>query len=110
KVLRESRRDDACTTVDEIRDRGDDAVVEELHLVDADRLVAGREPTHLAARRGGYRTHLGAAVRDDVPDVIAVVDGRLDDQRAQAGDLRAPETPDQLLALAAEHRAADDLQ
>jgi hypothetical protein len=49
-------------------------------------------------------------VRNDVPDVVAVVDGRLDDQRAQAGDLGAPEAADQLLALAAEHRAADDLE
>jgi hypothetical protein len=49
-------------------------------------------------------------MRDDVADVVTVVDQRLDDQRALAGDLRAPEPADQLLALAAEHRAADDLQ
>ena len=43
-------------------------------------------------------------------DVVAVVDQRLDDQRALAGDLGAAQAADQLLALAAEHRAADDLE
>jgi len=45
-----------------------------------------------------------------VADVVAVVDLRLHDQRALAGDLRAAEPADELFALAAEHRAADDLE
>ena len=43
-------------------------------------------------------------------DVVAVVDQRLHDQRALPGDLGAAQAADQLLALAAEHRAADDLE
>ena len=43
-------------------------------------------------------------------DVVAVVDHRLHDQRPLAGDLGPAEPPDQLLALAGEHRAADDLE
>ena len=49
-------------------------------------------------------------VRDDVADVVAVVDQRLHDQRALPRDLGAAQAADQLLALAAEHRAADDLE
>src|SRR6266487_4880954 len=91
KVLREPRRHDAHAAVDELGDHLDDAVVEELHLVDADRFVAGDEPTHLETGGSRHGAHLRAAVRDDVPDVEAVVDGGLDDQRPQAGDLRAPD-------------------
>ena len=58
----------------------------------------------------GDGAHLRAGVADDVADVVAVVDARLHDQRALARDLRAAQATDQLLALAAEHRAADDLQ
>jgi hypothetical protein len=47
---------------------------------------------------------------DDVADVVAVVDARLHDQRALPRDLCAAKSPDELLALAAEHRAADDLE
>src|SRR5581483_10245546 len=53
-------------------------------------------------------THLRAGVADDVADVVAVVDARLHDQRALPGDLGPAQPADQLLALAAEHRAADD--
>jgi len=49
-------------------------------------------------------------MRDDVRHVVAVVDPRLHDQRPLAGDLGAAQAADQLLALAAEHRAADDLE
>jgi hypothetical protein len=49
-------------------------------------------------------------VADDVRDVVAVVDARLHDQDALARDLGAAQAPDQLLALAAEHRPADDLE
>src|SRR5260221_11639130 len=42
-------------------------------------------------------------------DVVAAVDQRLPDQRALPRDLRTAEPADQLLALAAEHRPAHDL-
>ena len=45
-----------------------------------------------------------------MPEVEAVVDERLDDQRLLPGDLRAPQPPDELLALPGEHRPANDLE
>src|SRR5262249_60594729 len=54
--------------------------------------------------------HPGTCVADDVADVVAVVDAGLHDQYALPGDFRAPQATDQLLALAAEHRTADDLE
>ena len=110
EVLREAAGDDPCAVPDERVDRVDDPLVEELHLVDADRVVAGREPAHLVARLRRDGAHLRAGVRDDVADVVAVVDQRLDDQGALAGDLGAAQAANQLLALAAEHRPADDLE
>src|SRR5688572_15368871 len=38
-----------------------------------------------------------------------IIDPRLDDQHAQTGDFGPPQ-PDELLAIAAEHRAEDDLE
>ena len=84
--------------------------VEELHLVDADRVVAVGETGNVRGPRDGDGAHLRARVADDVADVVAVVDLRLHDQRALAGDLGAAQPADELLALAAEHRAADDLE
>ena len=49
-------------------------------------------------------------VADDVGGVVAVVDARLEEEHALAGDLRAPQPADHLLALAGEHRPADDLE
>ena len=60
------------------------------------------------AAHGGRRDpHV--AVRDDVIVAVAIVDERLEDLDVLAGDLRAAQPPDQLLALAAEHAAGDDL-
>ena len=56
------------------------------------------------------RAHPRAGVADDVRDVVAVVDPRLDDQHALARDLGTAQAADELLALAAEHRPADDLE
>ena len=95
---------------DEGRDRFDDPVVEELHLVDPDRVVTAREPKHLGTRRCSDRPHLRPGVRDDMPDVVAVVDERLDDQRPLPRDLRAAQPADELLALPGEHRPAHDLE
>jgi hypothetical protein len=49
-------------------------------------------------------------VTDDVRRVVAVVELRLEEDDALAGDLGAAEAADHLLALAAEHRSADDLE
>src|SRR5947207_815208 len=68
------------------------------------------EADDLLGARDRDRAHLRAGVADDVPDVVAVVDARLRDERALSRDLRAAEPPDELFALAAEHRAADDLE
>src|SRR5207237_808494 len=50
EVLREAGRDDARPACDELLDRLDDPVVEELHLVDPDRVVARREAWHVHVR------------------------------------------------------------
>ena len=47
---------------------------------------------------------------DDVGRVVAVVELRFEDADALARDLRTGEAADQLLALPAEHRPADDLE
>ena len=85
----------------------DDAVVEELHLVDPDRLVARRE--RRISADSTVTARIRADVPDDVADVVAVVD-RASRSALEAGDLGAPQAADQLLALAAEHRPADDLE
>src|SRR5262249_44298657 len=110
EVLRQARGDDARPGLDEAVDRVDDAVVEELHLVDPDGVVAHGEALHVLARRRRHSAHSGARMGDDVAHVVAVVDRRLDDEGALAGDLRAPEAADELLALPAEHGTADHLE
>src|SRR5581483_5394897 len=110
KVLVEPGDDDALAALDQPLDHADDLEVEELHLVDPDGVVAVREADDLLRARDRDSAHLRARVADDVADVVAVVDARLRDERALAGDLRAAEPPDELVALAAEHRAADDLE
>jgi len=50
---------------------------------------------------------LHRAVRGDVRVAVAVVEVRLEDLDFPFGDLRAPQPPDQLLALAAEHAAGN---
>ena len=61
------------------------------------------------ARAGtGLRLDPHLAVRHDVIVGVAGVDRRLEDLDLLAGDLRAAQPADQLLALAAEHAADDD--
>jgi hypothetical protein len=47
--------------------------------------------------------------RDGEEPGVAVVEPRLEHLHALAGDDRAPDPPHELLALAAEHHAGDDL-
>jgi hypothetical protein len=49
-------------------------------------------------------------VGDDVGISVAVVEAGLEQQRRQLRDLGAPDAPQELLALAREHRAADDVE
>jgi hypothetical protein len=84
--------------------------VEELHLVDPDDLAAPRAGDELRAPVDGNGRHADSRVADHVRSVVAVVDPRLEEQDALAGDLRAAQPADHLLGLAAEHRAADDLE
>ena len=102
--------DDARSALDEHVDDEHDPRREELHLVDPDHVVGLGEARDVLRPRHRDGAHLRACVADDVADVVAVVDARLHDQRALAGDLGAAQPADQLLALAAEHRAADDLE
>ena len=46
---------------------------------------------------------------DHLDVVVAVVDARLEEQDALLGEARALHPAEQLFGLAAEHRAADDL-
>src|SRR6476469_1589866 len=60
--------------------------------------------------RATSSAHPSTGMADDIGRVVAVVDARLEEDHALTRDLRAPEAPDHLLALAGEHRAADDLE
>ena len=110
EVLVEPARDDPQPALDEPVEDERDLRREELNLVHADDVVAVDEAGDVGGVVDGDRAHPGARMADDVADVVAVVDARLDDQHPLAGDLRTPQPPDELLALAAEHRAADDLE
>ena len=65
-----------------------------------------RRAARATTRLGRRDLHL--AVRDDLVLAVAVVDGGLEDLDLLPRNLRAPQPPDQLLALAAEHAAGDD--
>jgi hypothetical protein len=60
--------------------------------------------------RDGHGPHPRAGMAHHVADVVAIVDLGLEDDDALARNLGAPQAADQLLALTAEHGAADDLQ
>src|SRR5256885_1201149 len=111
EVQVEARADHAAPARDQSAYDVDDAVVEELDLVDADdaRLRSDR------ARDVGGGPHrkgdeLIAVVRPDELHAKTVVDRRLEHLDAAAGDDRALHPADQLLALPAEHRSDDDLE
>ena len=109
KVLVEPCGDDAGPAFGEGERRIDDRGLEELGLVDADDVEPLRPGDELGDRRHRYAAHPDARVADDVGGVVPVVDPRLEDDDALTGDLGAAEATDHLLALATEHRPADDL-
>src|ERR1043165_5728038 len=85
-VLIESGGDDADAGVRELHADLDDAVVKELHFVDADDLHADLDARkHLRARanRRGFESAIVA--RDDFIDAEAIVDDRLENMYALAG-------------------------
>ncbi len=71
--------------------------------------VSARPREELGAAGHVDRGDLHLAVRDDRRLGVAIVDDGLEDLDPLPGDLRAAQAADQLLALAAEHAAGDDL-
>ena len=90
--------------------RRDDSLTEELGLVDPHDVEALRLRRDLRDRGDRDGLHPRARMADDVRRVVAIVDPRLEDDDALSGDLGPAQPPDHLLALAAEHRPADDLE
>ena len=93
---------------------GNDGLIEELHLVDADNvdLAERREELCLQVLGGGDRGCLVClrAVRGDCRAVVAEVDVGLEAGHALAGDASALEAADQLFGFAGEHRAGNDFE
>ena len=108
-VLVESGHDDAFAAVRQLVDDGRQVLIEELSFVDADDLgVVLDELEQRARARDRARRNPHLAVRDDGVVRVPRVDHRLEDLHPLAGNLRAAQPADQLLALAAEHAADDD--
>ncbi len=110
QVIRvESGDQDALADIGQAHDGVDQAFAQELRFVDADHFHAPVEP---GFQFGGVPDRVGAdlqlAVRDDVVFRVALVDAGLEDLHPLARNLGAAQAADQLLALAAEHRPADD--
>jgi hypothetical protein len=89
EVLVEAARHDAHPGLDESVEDEQDLRGEELNLVDADDVVSVDETGDVGRVVDRDRAHLGPRVTDDMGDVVAVVESRLDDQRALPGDLGA---------------------
>jgi hypothetical protein len=84
--------------------------IEELHLVDTDdrrALHVHREKLRRARDRHGVG--VDALMRDDLHFVVAVVDAWLEELHALPSQTGALDASQELFRLAAEHRAADDL-
>ena len=112
EIAIEARGQHAHAPPDEAERDLDDAVVEELHLVDAHD-QRGRQlgvDLDVGARADRDAAQPAACVRDHVGLAVAVVEARLEQQRRELGDLGAADAPQQLLALAREHGAADDVE
>src|SRR5207248_1986643 len=71
--------------------------------------VVVHEPDELVRAADDARGDPHVAVRHDVVVAIAIVDEWLEDLDLLPRDLRPAQAPNQLLALAAEHAAGDDL-
>src|SRR5437763_6960549 len=108
-ILIEAGDDDPLAAIRERIARPRQTRVEELPLVDSDDVgVVVDAAQQLVGVADVLRRDSHVAVRDDLIFAEAVVDERLEDLNLLAGDLRATQPADQLLALAAEHAAGDD--
>src|SRR5438094_323020 len=108
-ILIEAGDDDPLAAIRERIARPRETRVEELPLVDSDDVgVVVDAAQQLVGVADVLRRDSHVAVRDDLIFAEAVVDERLEDLNLLAGDLRATQPADQLLALAAEHAAGDD--
>ena len=89
----------------------DDVTVEKLGFVDGDDLGIGPDQAEdLRGRVNRRRLELGAVVaRDAVQAGISIIEMGLEDLHPPACDDTSAHPPDQLLALPAEHDAADHL-
>ena len=110
EVLVEPRHDDADSAIGQLERVLDDRRLEELHLVDPDDLEPLCTLEDVVHGRHRNSAHARAGMAHDVGRVVAVVDPRLEDDDALAGDLGAAQPADHLLALPAEHRTADHLE
>src|SRR5262249_13318751 len=106
----QSGNDDALAHISKPDYQLDNRFAQELRFVDADDLSAKIDlGLHLggAGHRFGADAHI--VVRDDVTGRITLIDDRFEDLHALAGNLRTAQSPDQFLALAAEHRSTNYL-
>jgi len=109
-VLVESGNDDPVPGSRQLFAYRHETVVEELCLIDADYLCVSLDSLHKRGRvRHATTRQALLVVRNDVVLVVAIVDSRFEDLHFLARDLGSPQTPDELLALAREHAAADHL-
>src|SRR5205823_6397521 len=105
-VLIEPGDDDALAAVRERVARRRQVQIEELPFVDADDfrvLVHARD--ELLGAPDVLRRDPHVAVRHDLILAVSVVDDRLEDLHLLPRDLRAAQSPNELLALPAEHAA-----
>ena len=107
----ETRHDHPHALVGQPIHNCDDLRIQELRLVDGHHggIVLQLRPD-VGGLLDGDGVEFGSGMRHDLGLRIAVVDPGLEDLDLLLGDLGPPQAPDQLVGLAAEHRAGDDFQ
>ncbi len=109
KVGVETGSDYAYSALGQINTHTHDLVVKELDLVDADDVVPAGKTIDITGGAHPNGAHTNPRVAHHMRDVVPIVDTRLYDQHPLTRDFGPPQTSDELLALAAEHRTADHL-
>src|SRR6266850_698311 len=108
KILIEARNNDALSRIGEFVANSDKFHIEELSFVDSHHLRAFLEQAEDLPRTGHELcSDFHFAMADDVVFVVTRVELRFENLHALPGNLRPAEPANQLLALAAEHAAAD---
>ena len=114
EVRVEAARDDVAAALAERLGDLDEAVVEELRLLDADEvdvaLARERQDPDRGAARDLHRRVARLAAALGVLAGGAVVDVGADEQDPPAGDLGTPQEPQQLVGLARRHAAGDHVE